>query len=224
MKHRFFALASVAGVLVGPASAYLYTNDFEGAVGSEWSSSSTSTTPVGARKFLGEFNNQTVTLTLTGVPTGPVTLSFDLFVLKSWDGNQGGVGPDRFTLTGDSNTLLDTTFANTEEFGYTQSYPDAYLAGSYAAGTGSDEYNSLGYTFYGDSVYSFDGSGSNAAFTFNNTNSTLVITFQGSSLQDISDESWGIDNVMVRADAVPEPTSMAALALGAATLLRRRRR
>jgi hypothetical protein len=42
----------------------IYSNGFEGSVGTEWSQTTTSVTPVGARAFLGEFGlgNQTVSL------------------------------------------------------------------------------------------------------------------------------------------------------------------
>jgi len=60
------------------AQTTVYTNDFEGAVGTEWSSTSVLTTPVGARKFLGDFRIGTVSLTLTGLPSHTeVTVSFD---------------------------------------------------------------------------------------------------------------------------------------------------
>jgi hypothetical protein len=80
----------------------VYTNDFEGAVGAEWSNSKTETTPVGNRKFLGQFSNQTVSFTLTNLPTHNIAVvSFDLLVIRSWDGyltnnpgDQSVIGPD----------------------------------------------------------------------------------------------------------------------------------
>src|SRR5262249_16488942 len=69
-------------------------------------------------RFLGEFGgppvgrpgdldwnrtrvDQTVTLSLKGLrPHTRVKASFDLYVLKSWDGNSRQYGPDRFTVRG----------------------------------------------------------------------------------------------------------------------------
>jgi hypothetical protein len=43
-------------------------------------------------------------------------------------------------------------------------------------------------------------------------------------LQNKDDESFGIDNLRVSVDPVPEPASFAALGVGASVLLARRRR
>jgi hypothetical protein len=48
---------------------FLYANDFESPVGAEWSNTTTDTTPTGGRSFLGQFGNQTVSLTLTCPPS-----------------------------------------------------------------------------------------------------------------------------------------------------------
>jgi len=80
-----FAIDDIALV---PASGMFYFNNFEGAVGSEWSNTSTDITPVKARRFLGQFGNETVSLALAGLPSHEyLTVSFDLFLIRSWDGN-----------------------------------------------------------------------------------------------------------------------------------------
>src|SRR5438067_1705952 len=75
----------------GSAAASLpifYSNDFTGAVGSEWSNTNVSTIPVGSRKFLGEFAKQTVSLNLSGLPShDTAAVSFDVFFIRTWDGN-----------------------------------------------------------------------------------------------------------------------------------------
>jgi cysteine-rich repeat protein len=177
------------------AAKVVYTNDFEGTVGSEWSLRSTDTTPVGARKFLGQFGDQTVTLSLSGLPAHrSVTISFELFAILSWDGNYGA--GDIFDLSvGGGGSLLHTTFSNghwdTDEFG--QAYPDAYPGGQHPYGTGASELNSLGYLWGPvpmDSVYSL-------SFTFAHTEASLSLSFSGANLSPLTDESWGIDNVVV---------------------------
>ena len=126
MKHqtsRFLVVLRALSVLsacllsfipIQPAHAILvYSNDFEGGVGAEWSSAMTETTPVGSRGFLGRFDNATITLTLALPTHTGVTVSFDLFILQSWDGNDTEFGPDIWELMVDGGpTLVHTTFTN----------------------------------------------------------------------------------------------------------------
>lgn len=68
-----------------PPSLLVYFNDFQGGddPGPEWSSSSISSTPLpadGSRKFLGRFGNETVSLTLEGLPAYAAdVVEFDLY-------------------------------------------------------------------------------------------------------------------------------------------------
>ena len=192
----------------------IYSNDFEGGVGAEWSSSITDTTPVGSRKFLGQFNNGTVSLSLGGLAahTG-ATVSFDLFVIQSWDGNgPTAAGPDAWNLSvvGGS-TLLNTTFSNTGSAGNRQAYPDTYPGGDNPSRTGAAESNTLGYALYGDTVY-------NLSFTFAHTLSAMGLEFSASGLQPAFDESWGLDNVRVSINSIPEPATLALFGAGLAGL------
>jgi len=178
--------------------------------GNEWSVPITSTTPTN-RTFMGEFNNQSVVLTLPNLPQHlTATVSFDLFILRSWDGNHiyspgrqtplgileqigAVIGPDLWELMVDNNlTLVHTSFANwtTQQ----QAYPDSYPGGDYEGRTGSVENGTLGYEFFGitsmDTVYHFE-------LTFLHTSDTLVLNFRDLGLQSKEDEAWGLDNVSV---------------------------
>lgn len=171
----------------------VYCQNFEGSVGSEWSTQQTSVTPIGNRKFLGEFGNNTSTLSLNGLPAhNEIEVSFDLFVLRSWDGN-GSYG-EIFNLTAQPNqTILNTTFSS-QAANNRQSYPDNYPGGDYPALTGAIEHNTLGYLFNGsaeDSVY-------HITKTFSHTGNTIQLDFSGINLEDLGNESWGIDNVCIR--------------------------
>ena len=184
----------IKAILPSAGPVVVYAENFEGAVGPEWSNTSTDTTPAGARTFLGRFGDKTVSLDLTTLPAhSDVTVSFDLFVIETWDGNGDFCcGPDIFDLSvAGGPTLLHTTFSNVGDI-TSQAYPDAYPGGANPSRAGAAENNTLGYyATGGDSVYAL-------CFTFPHTGSALALDF--SSLQAISDESWGLDNVKVETD------------------------
>jgi hypothetical protein len=217
--NRVIVLLAMLAILSGSSSgncADVYTNGFEGAVGPEWSSSSKGVTPIGSRSFLGEFGNTRVDLTLGNLPAhSAVTVAFDLFIIRTWDGNcaLNDWGPDYFSLgiTGDG-TLLNTTFSNgPESWALRQSYPDNYLA-DHSYQTGASEVNSLGYmrgpSLPMDSVYHLQ-------YTFAHESAGLGLYFAGSGLQGLADESWGLDNVAVSVSSVPEPGTLGLLVCGA---------
>jgi hypothetical protein len=176
--------------------------------------------PNRTQRFLGEFGGpaighpgepdwnrtraeQTVSLSLNGLgPHNRVTVVFDLYVLKSWDGNSPQYGPDRFTLrVVGGPVLLDTTFSNNpkvQEDGSYQSYPrGSGDATNNPPQTGAASIGTLGYgNFFKDSVY-------HLSFTFAHTEPVLTLAF-GSSLfegKGTDDESWGLDNVVVTTSA-----------------------
>lgn len=216
---RLLVVAVLCFAALLPAKAQwllVYSNDFEGPVGSEWSKNITSVTPIGARGFLGAFGEESVRLTLTNLPLHPaIVVEFELFVIGSWDGvdykPEGPSpldSPDLWQLSEIGGPiLLNTTFSNTHHF---QSYPGNYPA-VYPARTGAVENNTLG--FSEDSVYRL-------TFTFTHTAPTLRLLFSG--MPTSPDERWGIDNIKVY--AVPEPSTMATLLVGGAFLALRSRR
>ena len=214
---RFTALIWLAAAVPSSGSA-LYFSDFQFGVGPEWSSSVTSTTPGGCVRcttFLGSFANADVQLALTGLAAhSDLTISFDLYVVGSWDGNRNDwAGPDRwsFGLNGET-PLLSTTFSLYDP---TQAYPEDYPAGDYAARSGAAENNTLGYLvdpWNGDSVY-------HLTYTIPHASDAVQFEFIGWNLQQVSDESWGLDNVQVQATDLPEPRSIVLVAVPIAMAL-----
>lgn len=225
MKSSNIACALGLGLCwLGSSSAYaltVYENDFQSAVGSEWSHTLTQNTPTpypfGARSFLGEFGNEQVSLSLSNLAAhSSVLLEFDLYLIRSWDGSSADTafdyGDDHFKLAvAGGATLLDETFSNGnpagQSFGPLTSNP--YF-------TGASETYSLGYVFYDgiqqtsqvmDSVYRL-------SFNFAHDSDMLTLDFSGYGLQSPKDESWGLDNVHV--SVVPEPAALPMLGIGLA--------
>lgn len=204
-----------------------YSHNFETNVGSEWSVTNRSTTPTGARGFLGQFGNQTIRLTLTNLPAHTlVRADFDLYVLRTWDGNTTNFGPDLWQLgivggPPGFQTTFDNHYATETDAGvpgltpgftnYGQAYPGTYVGASlysqFPAFTGAGESNTLGYTFSPggeggllpeDSVYRLSR-------IFASSSATLQLNFSASDLQALSDESWGLDNLAI--EIVDAPTN-----------------
>ena len=189
-----------------PQEQVIYTNDFENASNplTEWSSQQVDRTPSG-RGFLGQFLNQTVSLSLDDLPAhSEIVISFDLYLIESWDGNatypvpgQGNVpaGPDVWDLSVEGGpNLIHTTFANViDQSGATdQAYPDEFPGGHHPSRTGATESNTLGYGAYGDTVYSL-------RFEFPDVSDAVKFLFSASGLQTLpGDENWGLDNVQVQ--------------------------
>ncbi len=174
--------------------------------GSEWCLPRADVTP-GGSKFLGQFGNETACISLDSLPQHHwVTLSFDLYVIRTWNGNTGlasapaarlpaaaeeAAGPDRFQVAAQDVRLLDVTFATWP--GELQSYPYSFGQGNFPANTGAAQVNTLGYTFEGqpcDAVY-------HITRVFRHAAADLRIDFTALGLQEISNESWGLADVRV---------------------------
>jgi hypothetical protein len=205
---QHYVTADLAGPLnmLAGGDLEVYFNNFEVGAGNQWSIPRLSQTPSG-RHFLGEFGSEGTVLSLSNLPRhSDVTVAFDLYIIRTWDGNQieytwpqgfnqpdEVVGPDVWGLRADGVSLLSTTFANWESLLFRQAYPGSFPGGDYLARSGAAENNTLGYTAGGmpmDAVY-------HLTFTFPHSSNTLGVNFAALGLQALADESWGLDNVRV---------------------------
>ncbi len=171
----------------------------------------TTESPNHASRFLGEFGGpaigkpgdvgwnrtrveQTVSLALRELPAhAALKVSFDLLVLKSWDGNSPAYGPDRWSVAvAGGPTLLTTTFSNNPKVAAEGSHQD-YPKPQSAPRIGAVSTDTLGYSnFFKDSIYRME-------FTFPHSAKELRLDFQSSLFEGKGpvDESWGLANVVI---------------------------
>jgi len=205
----FFATvccAIVPQAIAQPQS--IYTNDFTNGDTAGWTTRITDPewqrrVRVGfsgnaGERVLGDFGDQKVRFRLDNIPPhDSITITFDFITIRSWDGNSSLYGPDLLEFKVDDTLAFRSSFSNTT---YRQSFPNAYPA-SHPARSGAVAFNSLGYIwrspglFVGpmDATYRITRTVRHTApvanFHFN--------VFLDDPGQDITNESWAIDNVAV---------------------------
>jgi prepilin-type processing-associated H-X9-DG protein len=170
--------------------------DFETGASADWNYANMNNPAITGRNYLGKFYNENVLLTLKGLPQHcRLQMEFDVYVMSSWDGNSLSTnnGPDVFSLgiVGNTTPMLYTTFGISQG---PQAYPGTFVAegdpgnASNPTRTGASEpNNSLGTG--NDNVYHIVKTGLH-------TGGTAQIYFKG---EHLSDEYYGIDNVVVSA-------------------------
>lgn len=243
--QSFVLLLSALAATSLRAEITVYQNDFQsGTAGSEWTSTSTApfsvrSTPLPAddtRQFLGYFGGDNVTtLSLSNLPNTVTSLklSFDAYMMWSWDGNDtrpaNGVprGPDYFgfNYNGDAATQKEWTFSLGGQATSPQSYCDAGMTSCLPTTAAAERY-SLGYRFNivpveedlpsttnapMDMVYRFTlevpHTGPDATFNFYSRGLQVrpELLDQNGAPFPYLDEAWGLDNVIVTAQVIPEP-------------------
>jgi ankyrin repeat protein len=178
-----------------------------------------SISPIGGRRFLGDFTNQNILLNVAHLPDHKeIAIAFDLFIIRTMDGNDANPpnGPDIWSLSVvDGPTLIQTTFSNIfpdqSPKVKNQAYPGEYPGDHNEATAGSFEKNSLGYTvplrgqiIPMDTVYRL-------RYTFSHSNPAVLFRFTGRGMQALDDESWGIANVRVAVGVTAAPTPSSTL-------------
>lgn len=192
----------------GAKSVTVYESDFTKPAGDEWSTDKHSQTPKTKDRFLGEFAKEKVTLALDKLPEHKyLRISFQLILIRSWDGEHGQWGPDTWRVDIEPGpVLLETSFGYGEVPG-SQAYPDERPAGRNPMETGAKAVDSLGY------VYSSNRSPADAvyemSFAIPHRDRGVRVNFAavGNTL-NVQDEAWGLDDVKVEVlDGPPKALS-----------------
>ena len=170
-----------------------------------WSLNTLATSPGSSKmaptSFLGRLLNEEVSLSVPAGKTS-VTISFDLYIIGTWDGaGQQGFGGDRWQIEvsrngGARENVFHTSFSN--QATKPQNFPKQVDGGTNPNGRGAYLLNALGYPRasgkfdVGDAIYRL-------SYTVANPGAgPLVFYFHSTTLlQDLSDESWGLDNVSI---------------------------
>ncbi|BCW97387.1 MAG: hypothetical protein KatS3mg024_0214 [Armatimonadota bacterium] len=195
--------ASSDGILVAPQRfTTFYSEDFSAGFGPEWYVTPfgdpdrpplrISATPLGNRRYLGAFGDQTLRLNLGSLPDHThLSVKLDLFVIGEWEGiaypyNSQDLWSMRL-LNGPE--FIYTSFGTLWEYGWhSQAYPNRYPITIHRPGYGSVAKNILGYSR--DSVYRLD-------YTVEHQGADVTIVMQGLIIDPISNVSWGIDSITV---------------------------
>lgn len=235
----FFLAAGVPAAIA--QSTVVFETNFDGALRSEIAPGTATTTGVQGYAGYGPSGNQfggnflrsatgnTVTLTLVGLPAhDTISLEFLFAAIDSLDGTGTFPAGDFFKIVFDGATLFSESFANADP-GQIQSYVSP-------AGVELARKVDLGFTgpggFYTDSAYNLGADPRFSNFAHSASSATIQFFVFGPGNQDLTDESWAMDNLRVSVltrevvTAVPEPSTYALMlaGLGAVAFAAKRRR
>jgi len=236
------AAMAIVVALTGPAAAATVfgVDTFNGGVLSNWSSGSftlgVDTTPSG-QNFLGiggdgsdfGLTNGSVTLTVpTAASHTSATVQFRLYVIRSMDGSEpfslSADGTDRINPDAVFSNLGSSACTDNVSVGCTGIGAVNAPAGTVGPTVAELDIAPLNCCAVGDTFYDL-------TLTFAHSADSLELVFSYSGLQDLNDESWGLDNVAVQTDSiivdpptgVPGPATIWLLGLGVAGLAVARR-
>lgn len=217
MHFKSLLLSTTLGLSALSAQAVTaYSQDFEsGPLGAEWSGAGTVQGSQGLSAFgfgqlhLKNDGSSTTQLNLTGLAAHTtMTLSFSLAI---WDSADLG---DLFQVAVDGNFLFNSTdFGNYYPGDNISHGPGVHITAPFTDFSTPN----YGYNSYHDAAQT-------VSFTFAHSASTMQFNIQYPSSQGAPDEAFGIDNVMVVTNAVPEPGTYAMMAAGLGLLGLARRR
>lgn len=169
--------------------------------------------------FLRSATLNTVTLTLTGLPTHTtISLGMLFAAIDSLDGTGSFPAGDFFKITLDGNQIFRESFANATA-SQIQSYippPGVELARRVDLG-----FQGPG-SFFTDSAYDFSADPQFANIAHAASSAVFGFLIEGEGAQSLDDESWAMDNLRVSVDSVaapvPEPETYALMLAGLAAV------
>jgi len=183
----------------------IYSNDFEQQDSSRITNGVI--TQYNGSSVLGRYNNSGFTLTLNNLPKhNLVTISFDLYIHDSWDGDKTDPdGPDIWQMLVNNNTYINATFSNAAckpgNFCSPQSYPFNYPNNYNNPKTGAFKTNLPGVCLNGGvngtTLYKITK-------TITHSNDVLTLQcldklVQTNTTDPKCDESWSVDNINIKA-------------------------
>ena len=201
------AFATLLAGVARAEDAAVYSDQ---AVSNHWSDPKTSANS-GGKPYHGPFGNEPVSLTLEHLPQHRwIKVTFDLYVIGSWDGSSPVWGPDLWSLSvRGAQRLISASFC---AWGYSgndeQSYPDDYPQAVHPAWTGAAARNVVDIK---DSEPPKNGV-YKVEVLFPHTGDQLILDFAGSYQDPPSEQQvWGIGNVEAKALSEETVTSEEAL-------------
>lgn len=234
--RRGAMILGVAALSASAQAATVFSTDFESALPASINAGVATLTGVQNYAGLGPTGNQfggnflrsptgnVVTLTLTGLPThNALSVGFLFAAIDSLDGTGSFPSGDFFRIDVDGVNRFRESFANA-----TDSQIQSYVA---PAGGELARKQDLGFTgpgsFYRDSAYDFNVDTRFQNFAHTASSVTIAFSIEGAGIQDLTDESWAVDNLRVTAfltPPIPEPSTYALMLAGlcAVGLARRR--
>jgi hypothetical protein len=132
------------------------------------------------------------------------TMTLDLFIIDSWDGEGSGWGSDRLKIKTPTEVIFDESFGNAW---LTQSFREPDV------GRFNMAYNSYADAIYRDVTVEWEQA----------AGEQIKLWFYDSGLQGVGDESWGIDNVEIEYQFVPSAGTLPMACMGGLLVARRRR-
>ena len=210
VSPRWLPALAFAALLAGAARAEDVAVYSEQASLSHWSDLRISTDSAG-KPYHGPFGNQPLSLTLDHLPGHRwIKVSFDLYIVGSWDGSSPVWGPDlwSFSVRG-ARRLISATFC---AWGYAgndeQSYPDDYPHAIHPAWTGSAARNVVDIK---DSEPPKNGV-YKVEVLFPHTDEQAILDWAGAYVDPPNEQQvWGIGNVEVRTSSAETLTGEDAL-------------
>lgn len=209
-------LLGVAGSSANAATPY-YQNNFEaGWLDFRWSGNSRVIQDAPIYTSFNGWHSNTVSDFLCKTPDPTLqpgeyvmmTLTFDLYIFDSWDGQTPG-GSDRFMVLMNNNVLFDHSFSNMPNRPQSFREPDMVRANYGGRSTAVD-------AIYRNVSIDFVSPGA--------AGHTINLRFKDGGLGGYADESWGIDNFRLSYTIVPAPGAVGLAIAGGALMLGRRKR